>query len=125
MIAVDTSVIVSFFEDEHSAAVEKFKAALASREAKIPPPVISEILSNPKLDTRLRLRFEEIGMLPVEEGYWQRAGMLRAKVIARGFKARLADALIAQSCIDHDVPLLTADGDFRHYVKAGGLRLAK
>jgi hypothetical protein len=30
--------------------------------------------------------------------------------------------LIAQSCIDHDVPLITADTDFRHYAPLG-LRL--
>jgi len=36
----------------------------------------------------------------------------------------LADTLIAQSCIDHDVRLVTRDDDFRHFVRLGGLRLA-
>ena len=124
MIAIDTSVIVSCFEDENSAAIEKFKVALLSREARIPPLVIAEILSNPKLDVRLRREFEEVATLPIKDGYWHRAGLLRAKVIAKGFKAHLGDALIAQSCIDHKVPLLTTDTDFRHYAKAGGLKLA-
>jgi len=34
----------------------------------------------------------------------------------------LADTLIAQICIDHDVPLITRDKDFRHFAKHG-LRL--
>jgi predicted nucleic acid-binding protein len=40
-------------------------------------------------------------------------------VLATGFKARLADALIAQACIDHDVALITRDKDFRHFVRHG------
>jgi hypothetical protein len=32
----------------------------------------------------------------VEEGYWQRVGQLRAKLRARGRKARFGDAFIAQ-----------------------------
>jgi predicted nucleic acid-binding protein len=40
-------------------------------------------------------------------------------VIGAGFKAKLADTLIAQSCLDHDVPLITRDGDFRHFVALG------
>jgi predicted nucleic acid-binding protein len=37
---------------------------------------------------------------------------------------RLADTLIAQSCIDHHVPLITRDVDFRHFAKLGMLVLA-
>ena len=56
--------------------------------------------------------------------FWERAGLLRAKLAARRSRARLADALIAQSCIDHDVRLITRDSDFRHFARVGGLRLA-
>jgi predicted nucleic acid-binding protein len=45
-------------------------------------------------------------------------------LITKGFKARLADALIAQACIDSDVALITRDRDFRHFAKHCGLKLA-
>ena len=48
---------------------------------------------------------------------------LRAKVLARKHRARLAGTLIAQSCIDHGVRLVTRDADFRHFARLGGLRL--
>jgi predicted nucleic acid-binding protein len=35
----------------------------------------------------------------------------------------LGDALVAQSCIDEGVPLLTRDRDFRAFAKAAGLDL--
>jgi predicted nucleic acid-binding protein len=49
--------------------------------------------------------------------------MLRAKVLAKRRKARLGDALIAQSCIDRGISLLTRDRDFRAFAEAAGLAL--
>jgi hypothetical protein len=43
--------------------------------------------------------------------------------LAKRRKARLGDALIAQSCIDRGVPLLTRDPDFRAFAGAAGLDL--
>ena len=39
-------------------------------------------------------------------------------------KAKLADALIAQCCIDADVPLIARDADYRHFERWCGLKLA-
>ena len=58
------------------------------------------------------------------EGYWVRAGEARRLLHKHGLKAKVADALIAQSCIDHDVALITRDRDFRHFAKHCGLKLA-
>ena len=38
-------------------------------------------------------------------------------------KARLGDALIAQSCIDQSIPLITRDRDFRAFATAAKLNL--
>ena len=62
-------------------------------------------------------------LIEIQAGYWQRAGALKAKVLSRRRKARLGDALIAQSCIDGGVPLLTRDGDFRAFAEGVGLDL--
>ena len=43
--------------------------------------------------------------------------------LARRRTARLGDALIAQSCIDGGVSLLTRDRDFRAFIEAAGLNL--
>lgn len=29
------------------------------------------------------------------------------------------EVIIAQSCLDHDIPLITYDLDFRHFIPAG------
>lgn len=49
--------------------------------------------------------------------------MLRAKAFARRRKARLGDALIARTCVDSGIPLLTRDRDFRAFAESTGLDL--
>ncbi len=41
--------------------------------------------------------------------------------LTRGRRVAPADALIAQCCIDHAVPLITRDQDFVAFVEAAGL----
>ena len=44
-------------------------------------------------------------------------------MLAKRRKARLGNALIAQSCIDGGIPLLIRDRDFRAFTEAAGLDL--
>jgi hypothetical protein len=81
------------------------------------------MLSDPKLPSGVAQTLSELPLIEVTPGYWQRAGELRAKVLAKRRKARLGDALIAQSCIDHATPLITRDRDFRAFADAAGLDL--
>ena len=86
--------------------------------------VLAELLSDPKLPSAVRAILRDVPLMALAEGYWERAGALRAKLLARGLRARRADTLIAQSCIDHAVPLVTRDADFRHFARHGRLELA-
>ena len=88
------------------------------------PVVLTEVLSAPELSSEVSQTLSELPPIEISPGYWQRAGALRAKVLAKHRKARLGDALIAQSCIDHGIPLLTRDRDFQAFAGAAGLDLA-
>ena len=87
------------------------------------PVVLTELLSDPKLPSAVAETLSEVPAMEVAPGHWQRAGALRAEVLAKRRKARLGHALIAQSCIDGGVPLLTRDRDFRAFADAAGLDL--
>ena len=87
------------------------------------PVVLTELLSDPKLPSDVAETISEVPLIEVESGYWQRAGALRAKVLAKRRKARLGDALIAQSCIDQRIPLITRDRDFYAFAEAANLNL--
>lgn len=124
MIAIDTSSLVAYLAGESGRDVETVDTALRARQAALPPAVVSEVLSEPKLERAAAKLILSIPTLEVQDGYWERAGLLRARVLARGLRARLADALIAQSCIDHEASLVTRDRDFRNFARLSGLRLA-
>ena len=119
MIAVDTSSLRRFLEGQSGADTESVAVLLARRQMVLPPVVVTEILSEPQLQRATMDALAAIPILEILDGYWSRAGELRAKVIAAGHKAKVADALIAQSCIDHGVPLLTNNRDFRHFTRLG------
>ena len=124
MIAVDTSSWSAFLEGKHGADVEALEQALEHGNVVLPPVVLTELLSSPRLTEDAAKLFAGVPLLEIGSGYWERAGRLRAKVLSKGLRARLADTLIAQSCIDHRVPLVTRDDDFRHFSQLGGLRVS-
>ena len=70
--------------------------ALEQHQAVLPPVVLCELLSAPRLPRRARTLFEQLPLLDILDDYWERAGLLRARVFAKGHKARIADARIAQ-----------------------------
>ena len=123
MIAADTSTWIAFFAGEEGEDVERLDDALQDRLVMMPPPVLSELLSDPAMSADLAATLREVPLLDISEGYWARAGRLRATVLARRRKARLGDALIAQCCLDHRLPLITRDRDFEAFAAAAGLDL--
>src|SRR4051812_44623501 len=107
MIAADSSALISFFAGEPGETVERVTAALSASNICLPPPVLSEMLSDPAVRKEMAITVLDFPLLPVLDGFWARAGLARALLRQKGLKAKLGDALIAQSCIDHDVPLIT------------------
>ena len=123
MIAADTSTWVAFLEGRAGEDARLLDKALADRQVVMVPVVLTELLSDPKLPTEVAGTLSGVPLIEIGSGYWRRAGELRAKVLAKRRKARLGDALIAQSCIDRSVPLLTRDRDFRGFAEVVHLDL--
>ena len=124
MIAVDTSTLIAYLAGERGHVVEALDFALAHNQARLPPVVVTGTLSAPNMPGNVVCVLLAPPILDIGDGYWERAGQLRRRVLARGLEAPLADAPIRQSCLDHDVPLLTRDRDFKHFAKHRGPTLA-
>lgn len=125
MIAADTSTWVAFLEGDGGEDTQLLDGALEDRQVLMVPVVLTELLSDPKLPPDVGRTLSEIPLIEIASDYWHRAGLLRAKVLARRRKARLGDALIAQTCIDRGVALLTRDRDFRAFAETAGLDLVR
>jgi predicted nucleic acid-binding protein len=124
VIAVDTSSWSAYLEGNRGDDVEALERALEHGNVVLPPVVLSELLSSSQLTEEAKKLFIDLPLLDLGSGYWERAGRLRSTILVKGLRARLADTLIAQSCIDHRVPLVTRDDDFRHFSRLGGLRVS-
>lgn len=123
MICADSSSFIAFIKGESGPDIKLVADALAHHLLVFAPVSVTELLSDPKLSTALQATIIQVPLLEITPGYWERAGKLRAMLIRHQYRPKTADTLIAQSCLDHQVPLLTRDQDFRVFQKYAGLRL--
>jgi len=123
MIAADTSTWVAYLQGEAGEDVRLLDETLQNRQVVMVPVVLTELFSDPKLPANVAKLLGEIPQLEIETGFWERAGVLRANVLAKRRKARLGDALIAQSCLDGGAALITRDKDFEVFGQGTGLKI--
>lgn len=123
MLCIDTSSLIAYLEGANGQDVALVEQAFSDEIGAISPVTLTEVLSDPRLSRAVREAVLELPVLPILDGFWERAGALRASVLRAGHKARLADTLIAQNCVDHNAALVTRDRDFRLFARGGRLRL--
>ena len=123
MICADTRIMVAGLRGEHGSDVDLIHSAVVDGSLVLAPVAVSELLSDPELPADIEAYLLGIPQLEIKPGYWERAGKLRAPLMRHHFKPKLADSLIAQSCLDHGVPLVTRDRDFSAFQKLAGLRV--
>ena len=123
MICADTSSLVALLGGEPGRDVDLVRQALRDRILCVSPISVTELLSDPDPAPSLEEFVTQIPQLEMTPGYWERAGKLRASMFRHQARPKVADTLIAQSCLDHDVPLVSRDRDFASFQKFAGLRV--
>jgi predicted nucleic acid-binding protein len=124
MIAADTSAWIDYAKGLNTSAAALLELALSDGILCMPSPVLFEVLSGPGITKDAAENIRQLPKLELNGGFWERAGEMRRMLLARNLRARAMDCLIAQNCLDHEVPLIAADQDFRHFTSFG-LKLAK
>jgi hypothetical protein len=114
---------VALLGGEPGRDVDLVRQALRDHLLCISPISVTELLSAPAPAPSLEQLVIEIPQLEISPGYWERAGKLRARMFRHQVRPKVADTLIAQSCLDHGVPLITRDQDFSSFQKFAGLRV--
>lgn len=125
MIVADSSVLIPWAEGNPTDKTRLLRFHIGQETLRVAPVSITELLSTRDLRPEVRLVAQNFDLLELQDGYCARAGLLRGRCLAAGRRARLADALIAQACLDADLPLLTSDADFAVFQLIGGLKLVE
>jgi len=115
MIAVDTSVLIDYSRGTSTRGASIFEKCLLEGTIVLPEPVLFEVVSGPTITSEVESAFLALPRLIALAGYWERAGILRRKLLKKRVRARAMDCLVAQICIDHRVPLITSDKDFKKF----------
>ena len=124
MIAVDSSTLIAYIQGDTGDDVTLLDRSIGSNRLVLPPVVLTEVMSDHALPAGHAALIKRLAVMDLHDGFWLRAAQMRATLLSQKLRARLADTLVAQSCIDHDVALIARDGDFRHFAKHCGLKLA-
>ena len=119
MIAADTSAWIDYAKGSKTRASLALQAALEQGALFIPPLVLVEVLSGPKITPSAESFILALPRIDLRLGFWERTAFMRRATLKKGLKARLGNCLIAQACIDEDIALITGDADFRHFAKFG------
>lgn len=123
MLCIDTSSLIAYLEGAVGDDVDLVDQAFSDEVAVISPVTLTEILSDPHLSRSVRETILQLPILPITDGYWERTGLLRAKILRSGHKAKIADTLIAQNCLDYEATIVTRDNDFKVFQTVAGLRI--
>jgi predicted nucleic acid-binding protein len=124
LIAADSSSFIRFLRNAGTPDSKRVRDAIKAQDLWLPPPVKTEVLSGGPGGPAVDQFVQAARLLPILDGFWIRVGLNRRILLSKGLKARLADTLIAQCCMDSDVALITGDSDFRHFERWCGLKLA-
>ena len=123
MFCADSSSWIAYLSGESGDDVNLLDSCLHNHFILMAPIVLAELLSDPLLPDEVETHLRSVPVLELMPGFWERAGKTRAELIRRKMKPKLADTLIAQVCIDHNLPLHTRDTGFRPFAKHAGLQL--
>lgn len=129
MFVVDTSVWIDFFRGRATSETASLKSALRNiRNVALCGPVLQEVLQGVRDDRdfkKERLKLSKFAFLEATRWTFLRAAALYRVLRRKGHTLGPFDTLIGAVCLEHGVPLLTADRrDFEPLVRHAGLRLA-
>ena len=123
MFCADSSCWIPYLAGESGSDVELLDAHLNHPLLVMCPMVLTELISDPLRSDKAKKALLVVPMLDLKAEFWERAGFTRSQLLKQKFKPKLADTLIAQVCIDHNIPLHARDTDFRPFARYAGLQL--
>ena len=75
--------MIAFLQGDPGEDADLIQSALEHQQLVLPPPVLTELLSDPALPGSVRTLLAGLPVLELEPGFWERAGMLRASVLKK------------------------------------------
>ncbi|HNP37542.1 MAG TPA: PIN domain nuclease [Woeseiaceae bacterium] len=129
MILVDSSVWIDYFSDNGSPEADFLDGVLGVSAVAIGDLILTEVLQGLRHDKDYKTARRLLGELTI----FELLGTKMAEKSANNFRKlrkkgitirKIADSIIASFCIEHNLPLLFSDKDFKPFVEHLGLRNA-
>ena len=127
MILVDSSVWIDYFSGNGSRETDFLDGMLGVSAVAIGDLILTEVLQGFRHDKDYKTARRLLGKLTIFELLGTKIAVKSAdnfrKLRKKGITIRkTADVIIASFCIEHNLPLLFSDKDFKPFVEHLGLR---
>jgi predicted nucleic acid-binding protein len=127
MILVDSSVWIDYFSGKGSPETDFLDGVLGVRAVATGDLILTEVLQGFRHDKDFKTAKRLLEEVTIFELLGKKMAIKSAdnfrKLRKMGLTIRkTADVIIASYCIEHDLPLLYSDQDFKPFVKHLGLR---
>ena len=127
MMLVDSSVWIDYFSGNDSPATDFLDGVLGVRAVAIGDLILAEVLQGFRHDKDYRTARRLLEEMTLFELLGKKMALKSAdnfrELRKKGLTIRkTADVIIASFCIEHGLPLLFADRDFKPFVEHLGLR---
>jgi predicted nucleic acid-binding protein len=123
---VDTSVWIRADSTKHIETKERLVELTVAGLAWICWPIHTELLIGVKTPERWTELDEQLSALhhaPITDDTWRQAARLGRDLARQGRTVPLTDLLIAVAALDQEIPLWTADSDFKRIASVAPLHL--
>lgn len=126
MILVDSSVWIDYFSGNDTRQAETLDKTLGVRAVAVGDLILTEVLQGFRIDQDYKKAKELLGELTIFEMLGKEMAIKSAEnfrtLRKKGITIRkTADVIIASFCIEHSLPLLFSDKDFKPFVTHFGL----
>jgi len=122
-VIADTSIWIDYFLGKPGEDLDSFRISLNEGRVVMAPAVLSELLSSTEMTATVEKALLEMPIASPTPAFWKDSGKLRRLLAKQGMNASLADCLVVQSCLEHDLPLLTRDKGIKKFASKVGLVL--
>jgi predicted nucleic acid-binding protein len=128
MVLVDSSVFINFFNSSKTKGAQQLSQLIIEGEdIAIIGIIVQEVLQGIKDDKHfknIKLILDDFYYIPTPETIFLQSANLFRHLKKNGVTIRKSvDIIIAQTCINHKIPLLQADKDFVNIAKFSKLDL--
>jgi predicted nucleic acid-binding protein len=123
LVAADSSALIEFFQGRKTKDAKLVEKAIKEGVLALPWIVLSEMLMIENLSLEIKEALSKLTILQPSCNYSKNLAKVRLKMQASKFNANLTQCLVATSCLESNIALISVNRNYLGFAKLLKLKL--